>query len=243
MTKFRALLVDDERLARGDLRTCLHAFPEIEIVGEAASAAEAVARVEALRPDVVFLDVQLPDGLGFDVIERLGAVPHLVFVTGHDAYALRAFEVNALDYVLKPVETPRLAEAIRRLGVARGWSETPRPFAPSDRCYLEVGAFKGFIALTHLVRLETTGNYTTLHLRDRRRFEVKQSLQQWEARLPREQFIRINRNELVQIAAVTALLPTVTGGLAVHLAGTAEPREVSRRAAPGVKACLGAHTR
>src|SRR4051812_17069539 len=113
--RHRTVLVEDERLARRDLARHLSAFPSIEIVGEAATAAEAAAALTQLRPDLVFLDVQLPDKSGFDVLATLPLDSKVIFVTAFERYALRAFKVNALDYLLKPVEHERLAEALERL--------------------------------------------------------------------------------------------------------------------------------
>src|SRR5690349_11796570 len=111
----KAIIIDDERLARNELRKLLQEFPEIEIIAEAANAAEGLERIENLSPDLVFLDIQMPGKTGFDLLAELDRAPNVIFTTAYDEYALKAFEVNALDYLLKPVEPKRLADAIQKL--------------------------------------------------------------------------------------------------------------------------------
>ena len=114
----KALIIDDERLARNELKKLLLEFPEIEVVGEAANAAEGLEKIENLSPDLIFLDIQMPGKTGFDMLTELDSAPHVIFTTAYDEYALKAFEVNALDYLMKPVEPKRLADAIHKLQLA-----------------------------------------------------------------------------------------------------------------------------
>ena len=111
----RAIIIDDERLARAELKKLLQEFPEVEIVDEAANAEEGIAKIESLQPDLIFLDIQMPGKTGFDMLAQLERAPQVIFTTAYDEFALRAFEVNALDYLLKPVEPKRLADAIHKL--------------------------------------------------------------------------------------------------------------------------------
>src|SRR3954465_11163746 len=111
----RAIIIDDERLARSELKKLLSDYPEIEIVAEAANASEGIEKIENLNPDLVFLDIQMPGKTGFDLLAELDRAPHVIFTTAYDEYALKAFEVNALDYLLKPVEPKRLSDAIQKL--------------------------------------------------------------------------------------------------------------------------------
>src|SRR5580765_4677807 len=113
----RAIIIDDERLARSELKKLLTDYPEIEIVAEAANASEGIEKIENLNPDLVFLDIQMPGKTGFDMLAELDKAPHVIFTTAYDEYALKAFEVNALDYLLKPVEPKRLADAIQKLHI------------------------------------------------------------------------------------------------------------------------------
>src|SRR5688572_15152264 len=114
----RAIIIDDERLARSELKKLLADYPEIEIIAEAANAAEGIEKVESLSPDLIFLDIQMPGKTGFDMLAELDRAPHVIFTTAYDEYALKAFEVNALDYLLKPVEPKRLADAVQKLNLS-----------------------------------------------------------------------------------------------------------------------------
>src|SRR3954462_5113268 len=114
----KAVIIDDERLARNELKKLLLDFPEIEVVGEAANAAEGLEKIENLSPDLIFLDIQMPGKTGFDMLTELDSAPHVIFTTAYDEYALKAFEVNALDYLMKPIEPKRLADALQKLQLA-----------------------------------------------------------------------------------------------------------------------------
>ena len=114
----RAIIIDDERLARTELRKLLQEFPEVEVIDEATNAEEGIAKIDSLNPDLIFLDIQMPGKTGFDMLSELDRTPHVIFTTAYDEFALKAFEVNALDYLLKPVEPKRLADAILKLGAA-----------------------------------------------------------------------------------------------------------------------------
>src|ERR1700712_3059716 len=111
----KALIIDDERLARNELKKLLQDFPEVEVIGEAANANEGIEKIESLSPDLIFLDIQMPGKTGFDMLTELERAPHVIFTTAYDEYALKAFEVNALDYLMKPVEPKRLADALHKL--------------------------------------------------------------------------------------------------------------------------------
>src|SRR6188472_2581221 len=114
----KAIIIDDERLARNELKKLLLDFPEVEVIGEAANAAEGIDKIESLMPDLIFLDIQMPGKTGFDMLMELERAPHVIFTTAYDEFALKAFEVNALDYLLKPVEPKRLADAMQKLHIA-----------------------------------------------------------------------------------------------------------------------------
>src|SRR6218665_890242 len=111
----RAIIIDDERLARAELKKLLQEFPEIEVIDEAANADEGIQKIDSLQPDLIFLDIQMPGKTGFDMLSQLERTPQVIFTTAYDEFALKAFEVNALDYLLKPVEPKRLADAIHKL--------------------------------------------------------------------------------------------------------------------------------
>lgn len=162
----KAVLIDDERLARTELRKLLTEFPEIEVVGEAANASEGIEVIENLQPDLVFLDIQMPGKTGFDMLSELEKAPHVIFTTAYDEYALKAFEVNALDYLLKPVDTKRLADAIHKLHIA----EEKEAMAPAistnrsllsehDQVFVKDGERCWFVKLSDIRLFESVGNY------------------------------------------------------------------------------------
>lgn len=240
----RTVLIDDERLAREELRGLLAAHPRIEVIGEAANATEALEVVGRLRPDLVFLDIEMPGRNGFEWLEALPPPhPAVVFVTAFDAFALRAFEVNALDYLLKPVHPKRLAETVARLlrpasaGGAPSGPETPPRFRENDPVFLREGDRCWFVPVNEIVLLEALGNHTRVRFRAESPL-VHRSLAMLEARLPPELFLRANRNQIVNSRAVERVEPWFSGGLKVALQGGHEV-EFSRRQARALRERLG----
>ncbi|WP_313440061.1 LytTR family DNA-binding domain-containing protein [Stenotrophomonas sp.] len=232
-TSLNVLIVDDARLARQELRTLLAALPWVHCVGEAddvPSAREAIAR---LKPDLVLLDVQLPSGTGFDVLEGLEQTPAVVFVTAYDAYAVRAFQANALDYLVKPVEALRLHEALERLRLRDAPAAAPAAAGAGlnaqDQVFVRDGERCWFVAVGEIRRLVVDGNYTRLWFRDQNAL-LTRSLSALEARLPPELFFRANRNTLVNLRRIRAVTPSVGDGYDLALDDGSEV-EVSRRQA------------
>ena len=241
MTHVRTVIVDDERLARAELRRLLSDHPDVEVVGEAARCDEAAALVAQAHPDLLLLDVQMPAGSGFDLLERLPTLPAIVFTTAHDQYALRAFEVSALDYLLKPVGAERLARALERVrasmvvagpGASRGGLPRPR-----RRIFVRDGQRCWLMALDEIALLESEGNYTAIHYGEERPL-VLGSLNQLEARLDREMFFRASRKHLINLGLVVALRPTMGGGLRARLRDGQEVA-VSRRQAQELRRRTG----
>lgn len=226
----RVLIVDDERLARAELRRLLAQHPGVQIVGEAANAAEAALQVAALQPDLLLLDVQMPGGSGFDLLAALDDAPEVIFTTAFDQYALQAFESSALDYLMKPIEPQRLASALERaaarLGLAPTPSSTPRKLFIRDgeRCW--------FVKLEDIRLFESEGNYTRLYFDDARPL-LARSLLQLEQRLDPQQFFRASRRHIVNLAAVRSIENEDGGGLTLRLDDMAV--EVSRRRAAALK--------
>lgn len=229
MTSLRVLLVDDERLARAELRRLLQAHPAVEIVGEAASAAEAMAQIAALQPDLLLLDVQMPGGSGFDLLAALDHAPEVIFCTAHDQYALQAFEASALDYLQKPVQAQRLATALVRAGARlRIMPSAPRKIFIKDgeRCW--------FVALADIMLFTSEGNYARVHFGSQQPL-MPRSLHQLEERLDTAQFFRANRRQIVNLAHVTQVTVNAADGLELLLADGTRV-EVSRRRAQQFKA-------
>src|SRR5687767_13726325 len=227
-----AVLVDDERLARRELRTLLeeaHA-EQLHIVGEAASVSEAARLVHATDADVVFLDIQLAGETGMDLLPLLGVDVDVVFVTAYDDYTLRAFEVNALDYLLKPVAPERLAVTVDRLAAARPPAPARETVSYDDRLLLRLGQERAFVRVRDLVAIEADGDGSTLLLAPQlARKPSAKSLREWEQRLPGRQFVRIHRSTIVTLEYVERLEPGSQASQRVYLRGSKEPVTMSRR--------------
>jgi two-component system LytT family response regulator len=197
---YRALLIDDERLARKQLRALLADFPEVEIVAEAAAVPEALAATQRHRPDVVFLDIQMPGASGFDFLESAEGPFATIFVTAHDRFALRAFEVNGLDYLLKPVESERLAQAIHRLSLR---NELAAPTGPSlkssDYLFVTSSSAARFIQIKRIQYVLAAGPYSEIFIDDGSKWMMLRSVKEWQARLPQAQFARIHRSTIVNL--------------------------------------------
>ncbi len=229
-----ALLVDDERLARAELRRLLAAHPDVQVVAEAATADEAVRAIETRRPDLVLLDIELAGATGFSVLEKLDWVPAVVFVTAYDQYAVRAFEVSAFDYLLKPVEPERLAaalEKVRRGGLAAHPPEAP--LGPDSRVFVRDGEKGWFVRLADVVLVEGEGNYARLYFGAEKPL-ILRSLAALEKRLDPAHFFRANRRQIVGLAHVTDVQPWFAGALVLRAGG--HRVEVSRRQAQKLRA-------
>ena len=233
MAAMRALIVDDARLARQELRTLLGAIADVELVGDADDVASAQAAIAALRPDVLFLDIQLPSGTGFDLLAALETAPCVVFTTAYDQYAVRAFEANALDYLVKPVVPARLAQAVQRVRerlVDSASAATARTLlGPDERVFLRDGERCWFVALADIHRIVVDGNYSRVWFRNEQAL-LPRSLAALEARLDPNQFFRANRNTLVNLRQVRAIELSISDGYLLTLKDGSSV-EVSRRQA------------
>jgi two-component system, LytTR family, response regulator len=223
-----ALLIDDERLARNELRRLLAAHPDITVVGEAVDVDDAVEKIAALRPELLLLDIQMPGADGFSLLERLEPpLPAVIFTTAYDEFAVKAFEFNALDYLLKPVDPNRLVAALEKLRSPRGPTAAPAGEAPLHRLSLEDKVFvrEGdrcwFVPVKNVRLLESEGNYTRVHFDDAKP-QLFRSLTAMEERLDPKCFFRANRKQVINLAWVEDIEPWFSGGLLV---------EVSRRQA------------
>lgn len=230
----RALIVDDARLARQELRTLLSAIADVELVGEADDVASARAAIATLQPDVLLLDIQLPSGTGFDVLDALEATPCVVFTTAYDQYAVRAFEANALDYLVKPVEPARLAQALQRvrerLDDTRITAQTTRTLlGPDERVFLRDGERCWFVTLAEIIRIVVDGNYSRVWFRNEHAL-LPRSLAALESRLDPTQFFRANRNTLVNLRQVRSIEQSISDGYLLTLKDGSTV-EVSRRQA------------
>ena len=214
----RALLVDDERLARAELTRLLDKFPEIEIVSEASNGEEAIKLIEEHKPDLVFLDIQMPGMTGFEVLEHLHIVPNIIFVTAYDEYALKAFEVNALDYVLKPIELSRLEKAIEKVDSKNQEQDihTNKELSHESQIFIKDGEKCWFVKLDKVRMFESEGNYVRLYFDDSKPMILK-SLNNLEKRLNNKEFFRISRKYIINLSWVEKVEAWFNGGLRVTL--------------------------
>lgn len=232
----KAIIIDDERLARAELRKLLQEFPEIEIVDEAANADEGLQKIESHNPDLIFLDIQMPGKTGFDMLSELDHAPQVIFTTAYDEYALKAFEVNALDYLLKPVEPRRLADAVEKLKRSGGsglaektnhYSEPSTVLSENDQVFVKDGERCWFVKLSDVRLFESVGNYAKVFFGNNKPLILK-SLNALEERLDDKVFFRANRKHIVNLRMIEKIEPYFNGGLLLELKG-GEKIEVSRR--------------
>ena len=213
----RALLVDDEPLARRELRRLLAVHAEVEVVGDAANADEAARAIETLAPDLVFLDIQMPQRSGFELLESLDELPSVIFTTAYEEHALEAFEVGAVDYLLKPIAPARLAASLARVAGLR--TLAPRQFAAIDRpLLLRDGSASWVIRLQDVALFEAVGNYVQVHANGRKPLLLR-SLSEMERRLDPKLFARASRTHIVNLNFVERFETGVRGELAAHLRG------------------------
>jgi len=233
----KAIIIDDERLARAELRKLLLEFPEIEVIDEASNAEEGLQKIESGNPDLIFLDIQMPGKTGFDLLSELDRAPQVIFTTAYDEYALKAFEVNALDYLLKPVEPKRLADAVMKLHhIESAPNGNHSGFAPDanrsllteeDQVFVKDGERCWFVRLSEIRLFEIVGNYAKVFFGAHKPLILK-SLNALEERLDEKTFFRANRKHIVNLRLIDKIEPYFNGGLLLELKG-GEKIEVSRR--------------
>jgi two-component system, LytTR family, response regulator len=239
----KAIIIDDERLARKELSNLLAVHEHITIIGEATNADEAETMIAEKRPDLIFLDINMPGRTGFELLEALDHAPHVIFVTAYDEHALKAFSVNALDYLLKPIDPDRLASAINKLQ-EQGQPEGPvrEILRETDQIFLKDGEKCWFVTLKDVRSFESEGNYVRVRFGDQKPL-VLRSLNKLEEKLDPLVFFRANRKHIINLRWVENIEPWFSGGLMVKLKhqgkdGQAETIEVSRRQAARFKELL-----
>ncbi len=229
-----AIIIDDERLARNELKKLLEQHTEIQIIDEASGVDEGVEKIELARPDLIFLDIQMPGKTGFDLLGELEKAPKVIFTTAFDEFALKAFEVNALDYLLKPIDPNRLSDAIQKLqnelaleqasllgGSVRG------PLTEADQVFVKDGEKCWFVKLAEIRLFESVGNYAKVYFSTHKPLILK-SLNALEDRLDEHVFFRANRKHIINLHWIEKIEPYFNGGLLVELKG-GEKIEISRR--------------
>jgi two-component system LytT family response regulator len=237
----RALIIDDERLARQELKSLLSQYHEVEVVGECNNAESALQKISELQPELIFLDIQMPGKNGFELLQELTTVPEVVFVTAYDEYALKAFEVNALDYLLKPVQQARLGETIRKIaGREKTGQKIETPEASSagilhetDQVFVKDGEKCWFVKLEEIRLFESEGNYVRICFQTNRPL-ILRSLNYLDERLDNKVFFRASRKHIINLRWIEGVENWFNGGLMVKLKG-GEQVEISRRQASRLK--------
>ncbi len=232
---YKALIIDDERLARNELKKLLQDFSEIEVIGEAANANEGIEKIEELSPDLIFLDIQMPIKTGFDMLLEIEKSPRVIFTTAYNEFALKAFEVNALDYLMKPIEPKRLSEAIQKLAQSEEKEmavmsvQNKGLLTANDQVFVKDGERCWFVKLSEVRLFESVGNYAKVFFGTNKPLILK-SLNALEDRLDEKTFFRANRKQIINLRMIDKVEPYFNGGLLIDLIG-GEKIEVSRRQA------------
>lgn len=232
----KTLIVDDERLARKELMSLLEPHKKIEVIGEATDVDDAIEKINELNPDLIFLDIQMPGKTGFDLLESLDTVPKVIFTTAYDEFALKAFEVNALDYLLKPIQPERLEEAIAKLkevDTKTVKSNEKRSLGKDDQVFVKDGDKCWFVKLSEVRLFESDGNYIKVYFGSNKPM-IHKSLNALDERLDDRTFFRASRKHIINLGWVENIDTWFNGGLLVQLKG-GEKIEVSRRQAARFK--------
>ena len=239
----RAIIIDDERLARKELNNLLENYPEIEIVDQAVNADEALEKIIQLDPELIFLDIQMPGKTGFELLEELEKVPKVIFTTAYDEFAIKAFDVNALDYLLKPIQEERLKDAITKVLAVQasalaeraqeGVSEIKQQLGMNDQVFVKDGDRCWFISLKEIRLFESDGNYIKVYFNNVKPM-IHKSLNALDEKLDERSFFRASRKHIINLSWIETIETWFNGGLVVQLKG-GEKVEVSRRQAARFK--------
>jgi two-component system LytT family response regulator len=244
----KAVVVEDSRLARAGLVRMLAAFPQVEVVGEADHPGSALPLIRATRPDVLFLDIQMAGANAFELLaqlqDELQDLPRIVFTTAHAEYAIRSFDFDTVDYLLKPISQERLAQAIRKLGVQASPLPEPEPHAgavppPLDersKIFIKDGERCHMVSLEAISCFESCRNYVQVYFGNQRAY-VKKSLASVEERLPKSMFFRVSRQHIVNLHAIAAIEESMSAGYLLTL-DNGKRLEISRRNAAELKETL-----
>ena len=228
--KYRALIVDDENLARKDLISILEEFKHIEPVAEANSITGAKDAIEKLNPNLIFLDIKMPGESGFDLLEYISDNTYIVFVTAFDEYAIRAFEVNALDYLLKPVTKDRLELTLEKLEEnEEKKQEELKDLDFDDQIFLKLNNKYHFLKINTIIQITSEGDYSKVQTKNGNISLTTKSMKEWESRLPINHFIRIHRSTIINTDAVDRIEPWYNNAHRVYLKGLQKPVIMSRR--------------
>jgi two-component system LytT family response regulator len=231
----KAIIIDDERLARQELKNLLATYKEIEIIAECSDAIQAKEKINELKPDVIFCDIQMPGKTGLELVEEISGALDVVFVTAYDEHAIKAFELNAFDYLLKPVQPQRLAETIKKLSIKEtsNKSDNNSPLTINDMVFIKDGEKCWFVKLSDIRLFESEGNYVRVYFETFRPL-ILRSLNSLESRLNEKEFFRASRKHIINLNFIASVESWFNGGLNVKLKDGKEV-EISRRQAVKLK--------
>lgn len=231
----KAIIIDDERLARQELKNLLANHKEIEVIAECSDAQQAKEKINELKPDIIFCDIQMPGKSGLELAEEISATVDVVFITAHDEHAIKAFELNAFDYLLKPVQPDRLTETIKKLSIKETASriDNNTPLTEKDMVFIKDGEKCWFVRLSDIRLFESEGNYVRVYF-DTFRPLILRSLNSLETRLNEKQFFRASRKHMINMSYIASVETWFNGGLNVKLKDGKEI-EISRRQAVRLK--------
>ena len=233
---FKTIVVDDEELARKDIKSILVEFKNVNVIGEAENVSSARALIKELKPDLIFLDIQMPGESGFDLLESIDTNIKVIFVTAYDEFAIRAFEVNAKDYLLKPVDRERLTLSLRRLeGSEKKSNKNLRKLKYEDSVFLLLDRRYCFLKVNTIKMISAADDYSEIVTMDGKKELALKSMKEWEARLPNQFFSRIHRSTIINIREVERIEPWFNHSFQVYLKGNEKPLAMSRRYAAKVK--------
>jgi len=231
----KAIIIDDERLARQELKNLLAAYKEIEIIAECSDAIQAKEKINELKPDVIFCDIQMPGKTGLELVEEISGAVDVVFITAHDEHAIKAFELNAFDYLLKPIQPQRLAETIKKLSIKETATKIDNnsPLTLNDMVFIKDGEKCWFVKLSDIRLFESEGNYVRVYFETFRPL-ILRSLNSLESRLNEKEFFRASRKHIINLNFIASVESWFNGGLNVKLKDGKEV-EISRRQAVKLK--------
>ncbi|MCK9303888.1 MAG: LytTR family DNA-binding domain-containing protein [Bacteroidales bacterium] len=227
-SEYRAIVVDDERLARQRLIKMLNRFDNIKVIGEASDVTSAKILIEKSKPDIIFLDIQMPRQSGFDLLEKTRIDGRVVFVTAYDNYAIRAFEANALDYLMKPVCAERLERMISKLDKEAGDDFFLSKLSYQDKLFVSDNRQMRFIDIKDITHIQSTGNYSKLVLNTNEKILIYRPLKEWEKRLPGTKFCRIHRTAIVNIDYIEKIEKWFNYSCRIYLSGNSNPLLMSK---------------
>ncbi|MBI3124684.1 MAG: response regulator transcription factor [Ignavibacteriales bacterium] len=232
----KCMIVDDEKLAREDLKSVLREFDNIEIVGEADSADSAANLLKTIEPDILFLDIQMPGKTGFDLLAEVQTSAKIIFVTAYDEYAIKAFEVSAQDYLLKPVSKSRIELALEHLGTSEETKSIQlNQLDYNDTIFVMINNSYQFLKISTIIKIIAAGNYSEVYTNGKQKGLVLKSLREWENRLPNNQFVRVHRNSVINLEFVEKIEDWFNYSYKIHLKGIEGTVIMSRRYALKLK--------